>query len=219
VLLGIARILSCHAKFWNFGLQMGIYPFLAANWFHFIGYLCLCLCLADMGTALPFTGGSYGIVRGILSPFLGFYVGFMEITANISNVGGMMIGIGEAFTLAGELSFYYEPLFWILPILLCYGITFSTRKVFWTATSFLSISGIIILLIYIFGSISFINTQEYFQHKDIVATGLPTTQAKKFFSYLSFPTYFYVGIELLPVVSHEAKNVCILFYLYFIILF
>eukprot|EP01040_Poterioochromonas_malhamensis_P001405 gene1405-biopygen183 len=60
---------------WNAGLSShGIY----ALWFNLLfsasGFICLSLCMGEMSSALPFSGGVFGFVRAALGPFFGFMV-------------------------------------------------------------------------------------------------------------------------------------------------
>eukprot|EP00599_Poterioochromonas_sp_BG-1_P001666 CAMPEP_0173149086 /NCGR_PEP_ID=MMETSP1105-20130129/10115_1 /TAXON_ID=2985 /ORGANISM="Ochromonas sp., Strain BG-1" /LENGTH=496 /DNA_ID=CAMNT_0014063883 /DNA_START=98 /DNA_END=1588 /DNA_ORIENTATION=+ len=72
---------------WNAGLSThGIY----ALWFNLLfsasGFLCLCLCMGEMSSALPFSGGVFGFVRAALGPFFGFMVASCEFVLCIVGI-------------------------------------------------------------------------------------------------------------------------------------
>lgn len=48
--------MACHCFLWNTGLGVGVIPFYLINIFWSIGVTCMSLCLAEMSSALPFTG-------------------------------------------------------------------------------------------------------------------------------------------------------------------
>lgn len=48
--------MACHCFLWNTGLGVGVIPFYLINIFWSIGVTCMSLCLAEMASALPFTG-------------------------------------------------------------------------------------------------------------------------------------------------------------------
>jgi ethanolamine permease len=41
---------------WNYGLSAGFGSFAIATFFIATGYLCLCLCIAELSSGLPFAG-------------------------------------------------------------------------------------------------------------------------------------------------------------------
>ena len=48
-----------------------------------VGYILLASSLAEMTSALPFSGGIYGVVRAFIHPFVGFYVACFELLINV----------------------------------------------------------------------------------------------------------------------------------------
>jgi amino acid transporter len=78
ILMGIARIIVGFVTFWNTSVDMGYYQVIAATLYFGTAYVCISLCLAEMASALPFTGGLYGFVRGITKPSWGLYVVYVK---------------------------------------------------------------------------------------------------------------------------------------------
>lgn len=67
ILVGLGRIMACHCFLWNTGLGVGVIPFYLINIFWSIGVTCMSLCLAEMASALPFTGRfSLHLLHGIV---------------------------------------------------------------------------------------------------------------------------------------------------------
>lgn len=65
---------------WNTALSQG-YDTLVINFFvTFSGFFCLALCMGEMSSALPFSGGIFGFVRASLGPHWGFLVACCEFT-------------------------------------------------------------------------------------------------------------------------------------------
>ena len=79
-------ILGNRSTGWNTGLTHGI----NAVWFNLFfsasGFFCLCLCMGEMSSALPFSGGVFGFVRAALGPFWGFLVATCEFVYCITAI-------------------------------------------------------------------------------------------------------------------------------------
>jgi ethanolamine permease len=77
--LGVGAVISGHYSGWNLGL-------LAGGWGGYalaavaiaVMYLGLVFCIAEMGAALPHTGGAYSFARASMGPWGGFVTGLCE---------------------------------------------------------------------------------------------------------------------------------------------
>ena len=67
--VGLGRIIAGNYFLWNAGLKAGVIPFYVSNIFWSIGVTCMSLCLAEMASALPFTGNFYYFYLFLLLQF------------------------------------------------------------------------------------------------------------------------------------------------------
>ena len=77
--LGVGAVISGHYSGWNLGLLAGGWGgFALASAVVAVMYLCLVFCIAEMGAALPHTGGAYSFARASMGPWGGFITGLCE---------------------------------------------------------------------------------------------------------------------------------------------
>ena len=77
--LGVGAVISGHYSGWNLGLLAGGWGGLAlAAVVIAVMYLGLVFCIAEMGAALPHTGGAYSFARASMGPWGGFITGLCE---------------------------------------------------------------------------------------------------------------------------------------------
>ncbi len=77
--LGVGAVISGHYSGWNLGLMAGGWGgFALAAVAIAVMYLGLVFCIAEMGAALPHTGGAYSFARASMGPWGGFITGLCE---------------------------------------------------------------------------------------------------------------------------------------------
>jgi ethanolamine permease len=77
--LGVGAVISGHYSGWNLGLLAGGWGgFALATLLIAVMYLGLVFCIAEMGAALPHTGGAYSFARASMGPWGGFVTGLCE---------------------------------------------------------------------------------------------------------------------------------------------
>jgi amino acid transporter len=167
-----------------------------------IGYVCLAASLAEMISALPFSGGIYGIVRAFTHPFLGFYVACFELLISFLYLTQWMYEMSHTPIYAGWLAndkiLYLVLASYVIVVTLCiFG-----GKIFWTTNTILAVATLGLIFIYIFGSIPNMNFDKY------------GTQDKCIDWYSSFRTMppvslAFIGIQFAPLsiqYSREPKK-------------
>src|SRR5437660_759575 len=77
--LGVGAVISGHYAGWNLGLLAGGWGgYALAALLIAVMYLGLVFCIAEMGAALPHTGGAYSFARASMGPWGGFVTGLCE---------------------------------------------------------------------------------------------------------------------------------------------
>jgi ethanolamine permease len=117
--LGVGYVISGEYFSWNFGFDAGGWGgFLIAALLMATMYLAMVLCISEMATSLPHTGGPYAFSRRALGPFGGFATGLGAIieyviaTATISIAIGFYILALPPFEDAPDI-WFLTPLEWI----------------------------------------------------------------------------------------------------------
>lgn len=239
-LLGITIVLGGQFFSWNAGLQGGFWEFFTSTVITGSAYICLVLCMAEMTSAMPFSGkltksdfrfpllsslvskgGAYGFARVAIGPFWGYMVALCEILQNIFYVTATVIPLGEMLTLALGTPQHFEPLYWILFFVTSIYINISGQKLFWKTNFILGAVSLILLVIYILGSFGFVNFHSW-ATTDAGGEQDRIFDSWKWFSHLPLSVWFYIGVEMLPLAARDCKDVRInvnLFSIYFDVIY
>lgn len=236
-LLGIGRVVAGATTFWNIGLEAGSRSFLGWTIFYGIGNVFLAMCLGEMASALPFTGtsslfeffnfsrllmlfpsligGAYGYVRGIIGPFSGFFVGLMEIAINLALLALFVIAAGESVSSAFDLPLMSQPAVWIVIVVFSVAVQIpSNQSWFVFSSAVLTIISLVIWLVYVFGSIPFVDVNAY-EREDAAYDNSPAFRAIHTIGDGALPTVFFSGIEVLPVLGRVSMEVVMFFIIAF----
>lgn len=200
-LLGIGRIVGARCKYWNEGLKVGQDYFFVFAAVECVGIILMGSCLAEMAGALPFTGGTYGYARGIFGPYMGFLVGVFEIVTNVSGLSTLVVAFAQACVNGLDVSIGLFPVFFVLLFILTALLQLLTTKQYTNAMIVLTIVSILLTILYTVGSIFHFDYSKYAYNSDI-----PRTSVLDILSYAPIPTYFFTGLEMLPILAHFAKE-------------
>ena len=148
--LGFAMILGNRSTGWNSGINTYGFDVLCFNLlFSASGFICLCLCMAEMSSALPFSGGIFGFVRASVGPFFGFMVACTEFMFSMVSI---------SLRTQRFLSDTSGQTMVIVTILFCLVVNLIGGKPVFALTSFLGFCIVIMMLIYLFGTLSAVGT-------------------------------------------------------------
>jgi hypothetical protein len=70
---GLGRFIGGLTQFWAHGYVMGKYAFLGVTVWYTIGVICISLCLAELVSALPFTGNENETFSTLVYQFIILY--------------------------------------------------------------------------------------------------------------------------------------------------
>lgn len=147
---------------WNGGLLYGYPSFVLNLLFSGIGYICFSLCVGEMSSALPFSGGAYGFVRAALGPYFGFLVACCEFVycTCYSVLKVLRILIIPSLN-GGQIANLSDN---VHTVLIIFGVTLAVNliggKPFYSATTLLGLFICIVLIIYLFGTLCLVGTAE-----------------------------------------------------------
>lgn len=203
--VGVGRVVGFFCNFWQRGLQEGFKAFFVAATFQSAGYICVALCLAEMLSALPFTGGTYGIVRGIIGPFVGYLIGVLEILSITGACIQLLISFGECLSTALRIPNGYEPILWLILLFVSLKLQTTYQRKRDLAFVTASIFAVSFCLIYVLGTSSESEIEVYY---------LPENRDNKYLDHrrtfigmFPYPTILFGGLQLIPMVVKGAQQV------------
>ena len=130
--LGVGAVISGHYSGWNLGLMAGGWGgFALATVIVAVMYLSLVLCIAEMGAALPHTGGAYSFARASMGPWGGFATGLCENVEYVLTPAVVVSFLATYLAAVFETPPAWLPFYWIG----CYAI-FVALNIWGVALSF-----------------------------------------------------------------------------------
>lgn len=207
--IGISIVSGGSFNYWNGGLKSGYYDFLAITIFTIVGFLCMILCLAEMASTLPFSGGLYGFVRACLGPFWGYVIGILEIIQNILKMTFLSLSLGHIFGNLIDTSISISNLFSMGFLFLAILGNMTNGKSYWYSQYCVSILVLIIVIAYIIisGTTSNIPDEIHLAQRAIFDNTSPTQHFHSFMKAFPFASFFFIGIEMIPVCSNDTISV------------
>lgn len=159
----VAIVLGLNYFCWNAGLNSGFWELIGSLIILWAAFLCQALSLAEMTGSLPFTGGSYALVRVTLGPWLGFLTGMLEISQSVISFAlglWFLSGIVNTyFNLGGN--FQLEVCLPFLFALVGLNIWYSYFPQLWMAIFVSGLTVIIIWIIFLVGASQQVDFLEY----------------------------------------------------------
>ena len=207
--LGITIVIGGQYFSWNAGLSAGFGSYLISTLLMGTAYACLCLCNAEITSALPFAGGAYGISRVTLGLYAGFIVGILEACEYIAYVASSTIILSDLVCFTSMTSLTLIPVYSLIFFIVAVSIQIAGGRWFWWSSSILAVLSIVILLIYNLGSLNRTNIM----YTSSSSTTGSTEQAyfiggvTSFIKVTPLAAWWYVGIEALNLGSALVENV------------
>lgn len=209
--LGITVVIGGQYFSWNAGLSAGFGSYLISTVLMGTAYICLCLCNAEITSALPFAGGAYGITRVSLGLYAGFIIGCLEAIEYIAYVASSCIVLSVLVCNTTHTSLNLIPIYSLVFYVLTVWVHIMGGRLFWRSIAVLGIASIGILLIYNFGSLYWAN---------IMNVAAPSTTGGTRHTYFiggigSFVTvtplaaWWFVGVESLNLSCSFVSNVSV----------
>jgi ethanolamine permease len=189
---------------WNFGLAAGFGSQLIALLLMGSAYICLCLCNADLTGSFPFAGGAYGINRITFGLYPGFLIGCCEAAQYITYGATSTFLLSQMLEDIWNAGNYFIPIFCLLfYISACFMLIFGGQY-FWRFSTLFGLSSLLIMLIYCFGSLPFVNMALYTPYYG--TTGSTSEEDRPqwfvggmagFMKYFPLSAWFLIGVESL----------------------
>jgi ethanolamine permease len=211
--LGVAAVISGEFSGWNLGLAVGgFYGLLIATVVITAMYVFLCLSLAEMGAALPHTGGAYSFARTSMGPWGGFVTGMAENMEYLFTpaviayfAGSYLLAVFEGLPVLGALP---DVAWWVILYAAFIGLNVLGAQISFRFSLAVTFAALLILVVFFVAAAP--HTDLHRHALDIApapggTTVLPFGLAGIFFA-LPFAVWFYLGIEELPLASEETHD-------------
>ena len=216
--LGVGAVISGHYSGWNLGLLAGGWGgFALATALIAIMYLGLVFCIAEMGAALPHTGGAYSFARASIGPWGGFITGLCENVEYVLTPAVVVSFLATYLAAVFETPPQYLPLYWIggyavFVALNIYGVELSFR-----VTVIITLAALVCLAVF---WISALPVAEFKRYALNIAAGpdgkpieLPNGNGswlpfglKGALAALPFAVWLFLAIEQLPLAAEESVD-------------
>lgn len=156
-LWGMAMCMALGGVFagWNIGLTAGFGSYVCATALVASGYVALVCSLAEVASALPFAGGSYGIARVTLGVFPGYMIACYDSVESIIYTATAVLAVGAQLGTAADTPYYVEIVFWFLSYGSVLALHMFGGHVMWRVALVLAVISILTLLMFVFGKFLF----------------------------------------------------------------
>ena len=112
--LGVGAVISGHYSGWNLGLLAGGWGgFALAALVIAVMYLGLVFCIAEMGAALPHTGGAYSFARASMGPWGGFITGLCENVEYVLTPAVVVSFLATYLAAVFDTPMAWLPAYWV----------------------------------------------------------------------------------------------------------
>jgi ethanolamine permease len=159
--LGITIVIGGQMFSWNASLSSGFGSTFISVFLIGTAYICLCLCNAEMTSALPFAGGAYGLARVTLGLYPGYLIGCCEAMEYIIYVATSFLFLSEVTATICGTAPYTVPIFSAVYYIVACTILIIGGKFFWQISTFFGVISLLIILMYCFGSLPFVDISRY----------------------------------------------------------
>jgi len=159
--MGITTVIGGQYYGWNANLTSGFGSYFIALFLMGTAYILLILSLAEIGSAFYFPGGCYGLARVVLGFYPGFIVGYIQLFEFIIYASSAMIYCSQVICEISNISKYYQPIFWVIFYGIALFFSIKNGKTMWTFINFLGVTSVLLIVIYCFGSLGWVNISRF----------------------------------------------------------
>ncbi|MDQ1598399.1 MAG: ethanolamine permease [Microbacteriaceae bacterium] len=211
--IGIAAVISGDFSGWNPGLgQAGWGGLLIATIVIIIMYFGMLFSIGEMSAAMPHTGGAYSFARAAMGPWGGFITGLAEtIEYVVTTAVVVLFSAYYADSITKELLHFSLPgwLWWVILYAVFVGLNSLGAQASFRFALIVAIISIAVLVIFTVMALAF-GAVDFGRLLNIAPTEgnsqfLPFGWSGVLFA-LPFATWFFLGIEELPLAAEEAHN-------------
>lgn len=207
--LGITTVIGGQYFAWNAGLAAGFGSELISTLIMGSGYLCLVYCIMETTSALPFAG-AFGLARCTIGFYAGFIIASIEALEYITYTATSALALSSMIIQLMKIDVIFTPLLCFLFYFTALIVHVRGGWVFWRVNSVLAIVSILIIIVYIFGSLKFVNftaNAGLSDKKNPQHVMYFMGDGKAFMKGFPLAAWFFIGIESLGFCYNMVKDV------------
>lgn len=214
--LGVGAVISGHYSGWNLGLLAGGWGgFALASLVIAVMYLGLVFCIAEMGAALPHTGGAYSFARASMGPWGGFVTGLCENVEYVLTPAVVVSFLATYLAAVFETPTAWLPLYWIAAYALFVGLNIWGIELSFRITVIVTLGALACLAAFWLSALPVAEFGRYALNIGAGEGGKPIELAQGHgpwlpfglggaFSALPFAVWLFLAIEQLPLAAEES---------------
>ncbi len=203
--VAFALVLGNRNVTWNQSLVYGFDSYLFNVLFVGSAYVCLALCMGEMSSALPFSGGIFGFVRAAAGPYFGYVTSWFEIafvsTYVIIKVDQLMKIMVALKVMTKDFTPYAVVVFYTSSFI----INVLGGKPLWGMVCIIGFAAFFLYLIYLGGAADASLSNGSLDYQKFCQTGMPLTMGN-IMPGRSNINGFYQGLQFVPLLSDTLKN-------------
>lgn len=160
-IMGITIVIGGQLYGYNVAFTVGFGSYFSAIVLVGFSYIILMFALAELSSAITFSGGTYGLARVVLGFYSGFMIGSLELLEYTLMSTASVVYTGEIIVQLLGCDPNYQPLMWFIFYILVILTTTINTRVLWITSNIIGVTCTILLLIYCFGSLPYTNLSRY----------------------------------------------------------
>jgi amino acid permease len=148
-----------------------------------------------------------------MGPYIGFMVGFLEMMEYTVYTASSFFSLGVMITYITDNDAKYEPVYWLAFYCTSIAIYCAGGSIFWRFMSGIALVTLLLIVVYLLASIQFLNFSNHVDmtyENNLVQHGNQNTNMHDFLQVLPLTTWFYIGVEALPLACGDVANVSVL---------
>jgi ethanolamine permease len=190
---------------WNQGAADGLWCTFVGTLLVGVLYICLMACYGELVATVPFSGGAFGYCRCALGPFWGFVVGASEVLQYFTFVASSVQFGSTAVTFALGASPDLEPIYYLIIYLVTFFVQLRGGNLLWNVVIVCSVVTIFPVILFLIGAFMKFDYNKYANAAPNMYESFPSGDGFMRSAFLG-PSYFYIGIEMLPQVCNHVRD-------------
>ena len=216
--LGVGAVISGHYSGWNLGLLAGGWGGLAlATVAIAVMYLGLVFCIAEMGAALPHTGGAYSFARASMGPWGGFITGLCENVEYVLTPAVVVSFLATYLAAVFDTPAAWLPAYWVGGYVVFVALNVFGVELSFRVTVIVTLAALACLAVFWISALPVAQFSRYALNigagPDGTAIELPGGDGpwlpfglKGAFMALPFAVWLFLAIEQLPLAAEESTD-------------
>ena len=208
--LGIAVSIGGQFVSWSEGLIVGVGSYGIACLLVLGGYTTLTCNISEVISGLPFAGGSYGLARCSISNYWGYMLGCIEVIQYIFLVAATLTTLEKLLEMVLPDVQHYPPVTWLILYIIPVLARTYAGIYFWWFVKFVACSSILILLLFVFGSMKYVDFSQYAAWPSTADNSVSNPWfiggVNEFMQVYPLATWLFVGVESLKETSYDVDE-------------